>query len=358
MALIEFSNKGLCCPQGGFYIDPWGAVDKALITHAHSDHARFGSKSYLCHSRTLPLLKLRLGDNHYQTVEWGEPLYINGVKVTYHPAGHVIGSSQIRLEYNGEVWVFSGDYKTVNDDISGKFEPVKCHTFITESTFGLPIYKWKSCQQINEDIQQWVVRNKADGKTSVLIAYSLGKAQRVIEAISKVTDTIYAHGAVYNVQETLRAAGEQLAPVKRITYDTTKEELVGSVVIAPPSADGSSWMKRFNPFSLGICSGWMQVRGNVRRRNIDAGFVMSDHADWPGLLEAVKATGAEKVFVTHGFQAAFSRYLNEIGIEAAEVKTEYGNDEDINPTEMNKVEDSEAGGEEVNSTDDSAESND
>ncbi|MCW3080855.1 ligase-associated DNA damage response exonuclease [Segetibacter sp.] len=328
MPLIEFSDKGLCCPQGQFYIDPWKPVDKALITHGHSDHARWGSQSYLCHRYTKPILQLRLGDNAYQTVEWGETIFMNGVKISFHPAGHVIGSSQIRLEYKGEVWVVSGDYKVVNDGLSGQFEAVPCNTFITESTFGLPIYKWKSPEQINKDIQIWIQKNTADKKTSVITAYSLGKAQRVIQAIAEVTEKIYVHGAIFNIHETLVKAGWKLPQVHRITHDTAKVELAGSVVVAPPSADGSSWMKRFPDPVVGVCSGWMQVRGNARRRNVDAGFVMSDHADWPGLLQAVKATGAEKVFVTHGFQATFSRYLNELGIEAGEVKTEYGNDEE------------------------------
>lgn len=332
MPLIEFTDKGLFCPQGRFYIDPWKSVDKALITHAHSDHARWGSKSYLCHTYSKPILQLRLGNNPYQTVEWNEKVFINGVQISFHPAGHVIGSSQIRVEHNGEVWVVSGDYKVVNDGISGQFEPVACNTFITESTFGLPIYKWKTPQQINTGIQNWVIKNQAEGKTSVLIAYSLGKAQRVLKAIAEVTQNIFVHGAIYNIQETLLNAGWSLPAVKRVTTDTKKDELAGSVVVAPPSADGTPWMKKFARYNVGVCSGWMQVRGNARRRNVDAGFAMSDHADWPGLLQAVKATGAEKVFVTHGFQATFSRYLNENGIEAAEVKTEYGNDEDIAAT--------------------------
>ena len=345
MPLIEFSDKGLFCPQGGFYIDPWKGVDKALITHAHSDHARWGSKSYLCHRFTQPLLQLRLGNNPYQTVEWGESIFLNGVKISFHPAGHVIGSAQIRLEYAGEVWVVSGDYKLANDGISGEFEVVPCHTFITESTFGLPIYKWKTPENINADIQNWIVKNNEIKKTSVLIAYSLGKAQRVIQAISTVTDNIYVHGAIYNVHETLRQAGWQLPLVKRITAETTKEELTSAVVVAPPSADGSNWMKRFPNHVVGVCSGWMQVRGNARRRNVDAGFSMSDHADWPALLQAVKATGAQKVYVTHGFQATFSRYLNELGIEAAEVKTEYGNDEEEGPLVDNTNESIETAGE-------------
>ncbi|HYF31404.1 MAG TPA: ligase-associated DNA damage response exonuclease [Chitinophagaceae bacterium] len=325
--LIEFTDKGLCCPAGKFYIDPWKPVDKAVITHAHSDHAYAGHQYYLCHHYTKPLLQLRLGDHHYQSIGWNEPIQINGVTVSLHPAGHIIGSSQVRVEYKGEVWVVSGDYKTENDGLSGQFEPIRCHTFITESTFGLPIYRWKPQEEIFSNVREWIKRNKEAGKTSVLIAYSLGKAQRLLQAAKEVTEDIYVHGAIWNTQEALRLAGWQLPAVKRIYSDTPKEALRSAVVIAPPSADSSPWMKRFTPYAVGVCSGWMQVRGNVRRRNVDAGFALSDHADWNGLLASIKATGAEKVYVTHGFQSAFSRYLNETGIPAAEVKTEYGDEE-------------------------------
>lgn len=326
--LIEFTHKGLYCPAGQFYIDPWQPVEKAVITHAHSDHARWGSRHYLCHHLTKPLLQLRLGDNDYQSVEWNEPLGINGVKVSLHPAGHIIGSSQVRIEHQGEVWVVSGDYKTENDGLSGIFEPVPCQVFITESTFGLPIYNWKSQEEIFSNIQNWIMKNHAEGKTSVLMAYSLGKAQRLLPCIEGTGLPIFLHGAIYNVHQALVNAGIQLPAVQRVQPDMSKEIFKGNVIIAPGSADGTPWMKRFLPYSVGICSGWMQVRGNVRRRNADAGFALSDHADWNGLLRTVKATGAEKVYVTHGFQAAFSRYLNETGIEAAEVKTEYGQEEE------------------------------
>jgi len=322
--LIEFLDKGLYCRAGDFYIDPWRPVDRAVITHAHSDHARWGSRHYLCHTYSKPILEHRLGPNHYQTVDWNEPVYINGVRVSLHPAGHIIGSSQIRVEYGGEVWVVSGDYKLENDGLSGAFEPVKCHSFITESTFGLPIYKWRPQQEIYNGIKDWVVKNKEAGKTSVLIAYSLGKAQRLLEPLSEVSNTIFAHGAVYNVHMALVNSGWKLPEVKRITPETTKEELKGTVVIAPSSAEGSPWLKRFAPYETGICSGWMQVRGNVRRKNADAGFILSDHADWEGLIRACEATEAECVYTTHGFQSVFTRYLNERGIQSKEVKTEYG----------------------------------
>ena len=348
MPLIEFTDKGLYCAQGRFYIDPWRPVDKAVITHAHSDHARVGSGSYLCHRLTVPLLDLRLGPGLaggaasspefaglgsgsgglYQGVEWGEAVYLNGVRVSLHPAGHVIGSSQVRVEYQGEVWVVSGDYKTEDDGISGAFEPLRCHVFVTESTFGLPIYHWDPQPVLFDYLQSWVADNRARDRTSVLIAYSLGKAQRVLLGLEPTGVEVYVHGAIWNVHQTLLAAGVALPPVQRVLPDMPKEWFRGKAVIAPPSAEGSSWMRRFPTYAVGICSGWMQVRGNVRRRNADAGFAMSDHADWKGLLSAIEATGAEKVFVTHGFQAALSRYLNEKGIEAAEVRTEYGEDEE------------------------------
>jgi putative mRNA 3-end processing factor len=328
MALIQFTEKGLFCPQGNFYIDPWKPVEKAVITHAHSDHARAGSSQYLCHHFTKPLLQLRLGENQYESKNWNETVNLNGVNISFHPAGHIIGSAQVRVEYKGEVWVVSGDYKTEDDGISTPFEPVKCNAFITESTFGLPIYKWRPQADIFQDMKDWIATNNGNGRTSVFIAYSLGKAQRILQPLAATGLPLFAHGAVYNVHQTLVNSGWDLPLVKRITPETTKDELKGAVVIAPPGAEGSPWMKRFYPYATGICSGWMQVRGNVRRKNADAGFVLSDHADWEGLLQAVKATGAEKVYATHGFQSAFSRYLNENGIEAAEVKTAYGGEEE------------------------------
>jgi putative mRNA 3-end processing factor len=326
MNLIQFTDSGLYCEQGKFYIDPWQPVDKAIITHAHSDHARWGSKSYLCHHYSKPILQLRLGvENDIQSIGWNETLHINGVSVSLFPAGHIIGSSQVRVEYKGEVWVVSGDYKCENDGISGVFEPVKCHSFITESTFGLPVYNWKPQAVIYENIQDWIRANQSKGKTSILIAYSLGKAQRLLQPIHEVTNKIFAHGAIWNVHETLLQAGWSLPLIQRVTPETPKELYKGEVIIAPPSSEGTSWIKKFSPYAVGVCSGWMQVRGNFRRRNPDAGFALSDHADWHGLLTAVRATEASCVYVTHGFQSVFSRYLNETGISSFEVKTAFSN---------------------------------
>ena len=336
MQLLSFTDKGIYCSQGDFYIDPWRPVKRAVITHAHSDHARWGSEYYLCHKYTQPLLQLRLGNNNYQSVEWGETILMNGVKVSLHPAGHIIGSSQVRIEYDGMVWVVSGDYKTEDDGLSSAMEIVKCNVFISESTFGLPIYNWKSQREIFSDIRKWVLKNQQNGKNSVLIAYSLGKAQRILPCLAEITPDIFVHGAIWNVQEALVNAGIQLPRVKRITQNMSREIIKGAVIIAPPGSDGSPWIKRFTPYAVGVCSGWMQVRGNVRRRNADAGFTLSDHADWNGLLKVIRSTEADKVFVTHGFQSSLSRYLNENGIESAEVKTEFGDGEQpLSPEEGN-----------------------
>jgi len=324
--MLIFTDKGIYCPKGDFYIDPWKPVHRAVITHAHSDHARAGSENYLCHRLTKPLLQWRLGNYSYQSLEWGEAIFINGVKLSLHPAGHIIGSSQVRIEEEGKVWVVSGDYKTEDDGLSGAFESVPCNVFITESTFGLPIYRWKPQQDIFYDIQNWILKNQSAGKNSVLIAYSLGKAQRLLLCLKTLAAPVFVHGAIYNIHEALTGAGVQLPEVTRITPDIKKDSFKEAIIIAPPGAEGSTWMNRLTPYSVGICSGWMQVRGNRRRRNADEGFALSDHADWNGLLQAIKTTGAEKVYSTHGYQSTMTRYLNEQGIEAAEVKTEFGDE--------------------------------
>ncbi len=330
MALIDFTDRGLYCSAGDFYIDPWKPVEKAVITHAHSDHARPGSKHYLCQKLCGPLLKLRLGDNDYQVVEWEETIFMNGVKISLHPAGHMIGSSQVRVEKDGEVWVISGDYKVEDDGISGKFEAIRCNTFITESTFGLPIYHWKPQHEVFQNINDWICKNREAKKTSVFIAYSLGKAQRLLQCLAGTGLPIFVHGAIWNVHQAIVNNGFPLPDVQRVTAHQPKEIYAGNIVIAPSGAEASPWIKRFTPYAVGVCSGWMQVRGNIRRRNADAGFALSDHADWKGLLQAITETGAQKVFVTHGFQSVLARYLNETGIEAAEVKTEFGNEEEEN----------------------------
>ena len=326
--LLRFTDKGIYCAKGDFYIDPWRGVDRAVLTHAHSDHARWGSKHYLAHTLSAPILKLRLGDINLQTVGYNEPLFINGVKISFHPAGHIIGSAQIRVESEGEVWVVSGDYKIENDGISGVFEPVPCHTFISESTFGLPVYRWQKQEEIFADINKWWAHNRENGKHSILVGYSLGKAQRILAHVDKSIGPIVAHTAIYNTQQAFINAGVPLYNVKRWTADLKKEELKGGLIVTPSTGSESGWLKRFEPYSIGVCSGWMKVRGSKRRQNADSGFALSDHADWDGLLQAVKDTGCQKAYITHGYQSVFSRYLNEIGIASEEVLTEYGSDEE------------------------------
>jgi putative mRNA 3-end processing factor len=326
MALISFTNKGIYCKQGGFYIDPWQPVDLAVTTHGHADHVRFGNKAYLCHELTKPVLLQRLGaDLPVETLPYGKEITINGVRLSFFPAGHVIGSAQVKLEHKGEICVISGDYKVEYDGISTAFEPVKCHTFVSESTFGLPIYKWLPQEEVFGKIRNWVSDNHDQLKTSVLIAYSLGKAQRLIKNLAGDTN-IYVHQSIANLNEGFIKAGVDLPPTIRITPDIKKEELQKGIVIVPPALADGKWMKSLMSASTGICSGWMQVRAGRRWKSADAGFALSDHADWTGLLSAIKATEAEKVFITHGFVSTFSRYLNETGISAEEVTTRYGHE--------------------------------
>lgn len=328
MKLIKFTKKGIYCIPGKFYLDPWLPVDYAIISHGHADHARKGMKYYLCQTDSKAILKHRLGaDIHIESLNYNEPKMVNGVQVSFFPAGHVIGSAQIRLEYKGFVVVFTGDYKVKNDYLTVPFEPVKCHEFITESTFGLPIYNWLSEAQLQQQMQDWVIKNQSHNRTSVFLGYSLGKAQRIMKMMEHV-DQIYVHSAIHNLNTAIEGSGISLPKTELLTYDFKKEDLKNKIVIMPPGLLGSKLLKKIPNAATAICSGWMQIRGNRRWQAVDAGFAVSDHADWNGLLAAVKATEAEKVYVTHGSQATFSKYLNEIGIPSAEVKTEYGTEEE------------------------------
>jgi len=329
MGLITFTDSGLYCAQGNFFIDPWKPVARAVITHAHSDHARAGSGSYFAHTESFRLLKARLGEDIIiETAEYGKGFSSNGVTVTLHPAGHIPGSAQISVTYKGETWVVSGDYKLQDDGFTPPFEPVRCHTFITESTFGLPIYQWEEQAVVIEQIHQWVQQNQSAGRFSVLSAYSLGKSQRLIYNLLPYGYKFYVHGAIYNMHEILRA-GWPLPEVTWLRPDTPADEVKKGIIIATGSAIDSPWIRRWSPYALGVCSGWMQVRGAQRRRNADASFVLSDHADWKGLISAVRATGAECVYTTHGFSAQLARFLKEeFRLKTGVVRTAFGEDED------------------------------
>ncbi|WP_282079613.1 ligase-associated DNA damage response exonuclease [Aquimarina algiphila] len=320
--LLEFTNKGIYCAAANVYLDPWKPVDKAIITHGHSDHSRWGHKQYITHHTNIPIIKHRLGDINVSGRAYGEIFSINNVKFSFHPAGHIVGSSQIRVEHKGEVWVFTGDYKIEDDSLSVPFEPVQCHTFITECTFGLPAFKWIPQQEVMSDINEWWAQNQSEGKTSVLFGYSLGKAQRLIQHLDPSIGKIYTHGAVENMNEVIRTIVD-LPTTTLITNQTKKEELSGNIIIAPPSVHGGTWIKKMVPYVTASASGWMAFRGARRRRAIDKGFVLSDHCDWEGLLSAIQETGASKIISTHGYTDIFSRYLREIGYDALTEKTQY-----------------------------------
>ncbi len=327
--VLEFTEKGIYCPQADVYIDPWRPVDKAIITHAHSDHARWGMNHYLAHPDSVPIMRLRLGaDISLQTIDYNETISINGVQISLHPAGHIIGSAQVRVAYRGEVWVVSGDYKIQEDGLATAFEPVECHAFITESTFGLPVYRWEPQAKVMREVNEWWASNAAENVASLLIGYSLGKAQRLLEHLDRNIGPVYTHGAVENTNEAFRAHGIELKPTQRVISQgegkQTKKDFRKAIIIAPPGAIGSVWTRKFQPFSLGIASGWMRLRGTRRRRAADRGFILSDHADWDGLLGAITATGAERIFVTHGYANIFAQYINQhTNLQAWPIETRF-----------------------------------
>ena len=321
--LLVFNENGIYCAKADVYIDAWRPVDKCIITHGHADHSRWGHKKYITHIHNVPIIKHRLGEIQVTGKKWNETFTINGVSFSLHPAGHIVASSQVRVEYKGEVWVFTGDFKTENDLLATPYEVVKCHTFITECTFGLPAFSWTPQAEVFSDINNWWAQNKADGRSSILFGYSLGKAQRLLKHLDPSIGKIYTHGAIENMTEVLRE-NYTFPQTTRITRETTKQEIAGNMVLAPPSAHGGTWIRKMVPYVTANASGWMTFRGARRRRAIDRGFVLSDHADWEGLLSAVVATGCTKVIATHGYTDIFSRYLREeMGLDARTEKTQY-----------------------------------
>jgi len=329
--LIVLRPEGLYCPAGAFHIDPWRPVERAVLTHAHSDHASVGHKRYLATALSEGVLRTRLGtDIALQGLAYGQAIEVDGVRVSLHPAGHVLGSAQVRVEHRGRVWVASGDYFTsgIDGDVNATcapFEPVRCDCFITESTFGLPIYRWRAQSAVLAEINAWWQGNAAAGRASLLLGYSFGKAQRLLAGLDAAIGPIVAHGAVEVLNEAYRAAGVALSPTQRIDQ-MPKAALKRAIAIAPPMVQGSAWARRLGDHSDAFASGWMQLRGARRRQGVDRGFVLSDHADWPGLQRAIRATGAERVIVTHGYEAVMVRWLAEHGLEAGSFETAYGDE--------------------------------
>jgi len=327
--LIQFTSKGIYCAAGDFYIDPWRPVKRALITHGHADHARWGHRHYLAQHTTVAIMKHRIKpDLSAQGLAYGETLRVGGVNISFHPAGHIPGSSQIRLEHRGEVWVAAGDYKTQADRTSTPFETVKCHTFITESTFGLPVFRWQPESLAFDEIQQWWSANAAAGRTSILFGYSLGKAQRLLMGVgTNGPGRIFLHPAVADLTELIaRESGLQFPAWERVVGGEKHPDYRNALVIAPPAVAESSWLKKFNPYRVAMASGWMAIRGMRRRRNPDLGVVLSDHADFPGILEALANSDAQQVVVTHGYSHILAKYLNECGYDALAENTEFSDE--------------------------------
>lgn len=327
MDLIVLRPEGLYCPMGKFYIDPWRPVDFAVITHAHADHARTGHARYLCAESGVHLLKSRLGNVSVAGLPYGAEILHNGVRVSFHPAGHVLGSAQVRLEYKGQVWVITGDFKVNPDPTCDGFEPVRCHTLVTESTFALPIYRWRSDDDLFADINNWWAKNQAAGNATILYGYSLGKAQRLLAGVDSSIGPIVCHSAVQAINRVYVQAGVKLPPTSLLTELKKKQDLKGCLVVAPPAIHGSSWSKNFGQnASNAMASGWMTLRGARRRRGYDRGFALSDHADWPGLLQAISASECEQVIATHGQVDTLIRFLTEQGYQARTFITEFGDE--------------------------------
>ena len=327
--LLELNPDGLYCVAGDFYVDPWNPVERAVITHAHADHLCAGSKSYLCTRPSERLLRARVGvEALIESITYGEARHINGVGVSLHPSGHILGSAQVRLEYQGQVWVVSGDYKLAADPTCAPFKMIPCHTFVTESTFGLPIFRWPQPDETLGEINAWWRANQEAGKASVLFAYPLGKAQRVLAGIDSSIGPVYTHGAVEQFNGLYRECGIALVATQYARSASAKTDWTRALILAPPMAKTSPWLRRFGDFSTGMASGWMRIRGTRRRRSIDRGFVLSDHADWPALLSAIRGSRAERVWVTHGYRAPLARWLNENGLEADAIETNFEGEQD------------------------------
>jgi putative mRNA 3-end processing factor len=319
---------GLYCPPGDFHIDPWRPVPRAVITHAHADHLRAGNGEYVTATDGALLAAQRLPKGAYvRSLAYGETITCGATRVSLHPAGHVLGSSQVRIEHAGQVWVVSGDYKRDADPTCRPFEPVACDVFISEATFALPAYRWAPTGAVAAEIFEWWQGNRARGMASVLFAYALGKAQRVLAELTRFTaEPAYLHGSVAALTETYRQQGVAMLPTLPVA-DQPASHYSGALIIAPPSAAGSTWMRRFGESSTGFCSGWMRVRGDRRRRGYDRGFVLSDHADWPSLLRTFRDCGARRILLTHGHSDTMTRYLREQGVAASALRTEYGAEE-------------------------------
>ena len=298
-------------------------MPRALITHAHADHARSGCGEYWAIGRSAAVLRQRIGQQiNLHDVNYGDEHRIGDARVSFHSAGHVLGSAQIRLQAGGETWLVSGDYKRDSDPSCDPFSVVSTDVLISEATFGLPIYRWPAGRQVAADLLQWW--RDAPERASLLFCYAFGKAQRLLAELHQlgVSDTVLLHGAMVPITQAYRDEGIAMVPTEALSALPRHADLSGRLVLAPPSAHRSPWMKRFKVPQTGFASGWMAVRGARRRRGYERGFVLSDHADWPGLLQTVRESKAQQVYVTHGQSDVLARYLREVeGIASEPLST-------------------------------------
>ena len=326
---MELTSKGLYCEKGDFYIDPYRPVDFALITHAHADHARWGHQRYLSTDRTAALMRSRLGtDAIYEEISFDSIREIGEVQVSFHPAGHVLGSAQIKVTDGTETWVVTGDYKVQDDGVATPYETVPCDVLITECTFGLPVYQWKSQAKIMAEIDAWWAENAARDENSVVFAYSLGKAQRVLANLVQLHGPVYCHGAVEKLNQVHEACGIELPERVILDSNQKKNELEGGLIIAPPSTQNTTWLRRFRPLKTAMASGWMTLRGARRRRGSERGFVISDHLDWQELNQVIDQSGAKKILFTHGYTSQCAKWFAEKGYQTAELGMDYETDAD------------------------------
>ena len=329
--LLQADDTGLHCRAGGFHVDPWRPADVAVVTHGHSDHARPGSKLYWAPEASLPILRSRLaadleGGAEIRGVPYGETFRLGDAAISFHPAGHVLGSAQVRVEVDGEVWVVSGDYKRIPDPTCEPFEVVECDAFVTEATFALPVYRWPDPQGVAREILAWWDALRTEGRNAVLFCYSLGKCQRLLAELATLTDRrVFLHGALVAMTDVYRDAGVEMLPTTYVTDHLDEGgDFAGDLILAPPSSRGTSWIRRFGRAGTAFASGWMTLRGTRRQRSVDRGFVLSDHADWPNLLRTIEETRARRVLTTHGYADTLARFLREErGLDAEPLETRY-----------------------------------
>ena len=309
--LIKYTSSGLYCELADLWIDPNKPVKRAIITHAHMDHFTFGCEEYISTYETAIILKERIGKGiNIKTYDFCEDFKINGINFSLHPSGHILGSSQIKLTLADEKWLITGDFKRQRDETCKEYEKVKTDFIISESTFGLPIFKWDEPQNTATDITKWV--NSSQEKTSILFCYSLGKAQRLLNEISKTNfkNKIYTHSTIHKMNNCYKKLGVEVIDTRKFDQKKNNEDLKGSLILLPPSLNKNSFIKNFKEIQTGFASGWMSIRARRKRSGYDKGFAISDHADWEAILNTIKESKAKNVFFHHGDSEALNRYLN------------------------------------------------